>query len=73
MALRDKITVRLDGSVPPKERVLEVVATSPGGTVSMVLAPPFVEIIEATRGGRVKSWKRAHQDHVVSIDFTSGK
>ena len=56
MALRDKITVRLDGSVPPKERVLEVVATSPGGTVKATYEPPFIEVDEKTRGGTVKVW-----------------
>lgn len=72
MALRDKITMRLDASAPAKERVLKVEAKSPGGGVDMVLQDDFVQIAEFTRKGRVKDWKRAHKDHVVSIEFEAG-
>lgn len=73
MALRDRIVMRLDGSVPVKERLLQVEVRSPGGEVGVEPAGDFVKITETTRKGRIKDWKRAHKDHVVSIEFIAGK
>lgn len=73
MALRDKIVMRLDTSVPAKERIIEVEVRSPGGMVTMDPAGDFVEIAERTRKGTVRDWKRAHRSHVVSIQFIAGK
>jgi hypothetical protein len=73
MALRDEITVTLDQSVPVKDRVIGVVARSPGGVVKMSDDDPFVRLEEQTRSGKVKGWLKVHKDHVVRIVFTSGK
>lgn len=73
MALRDKIVMRLDGSVPAAERTLTVEVRSPGGEVTMDTVGEMVEIAEVTRGGRVKDWQRAHRDHIVYARFIAAK
>jgi len=77
MALRDKIVVYLDNSIPPKERVIEVKASAPGGTVQQEATPPgvvgLIEITEKTRKGNVKKWVRVNPEHVVKIEFVAGK
>ena len=77
MALRDKIVIRLDAGVPPKDRVLTVEATGTGATVQMEATPPgitgLIEINEKTRTGKVKNWKRVNPDHVVAIEFERSK
>ena len=73
MALRDKIVVNLDQSVPPKQRILTVEATSPGGTVAVVGTDTgLVEVREQTRKGKIMNWKRVNPDHVVSIENRAG-
>lgn len=72
MALRDSITVHLDGSVPVKDRKLEVKATTPGGVVELDNGVGFIVISEKTRKGKVKTWRQANTEHVVSIVFEAG-
>lgn len=73
MALRDKIVIHLDGTVPVKDRDMQVEVRSPGGEVTMDRAGEFVEIAERTRKGNIRDWKRAHVDHVVYVRFIAGK
>jgi hypothetical protein len=73
MALRDKIVARLDGAVPTKDRVLEVEVSSPGGTVDMEISAGILRLTESSRTGKMRNWKVATIEHVVSVEFIAGK
>jgi len=70
MALRDKMIITLD-----TKKTVEVEASSPGGKVVMTNKGEgaLVRIEEQTAKGRVKNMKWAHIDHIVSIEWESGK
>lgn len=74
MALRDKVVIRLDGSVPVKDRLIEVTATSPGGVVDFEpYGDTHFEVTEKTRKGKEKRAVVVSREHVVSLEVILAK
>ena len=68
MALRDSIVATLDN-----KKTIEVEVTSPGGTVDMEITAGIVRLQEMSRTGKMRNWKVATLEHVVSVEFNAGK